>query len=118
MVAVGILILFLILEEKFSVFLANDYDVSCGVVMYGFYYGEVLSLRASLVAQQVRISQKYRNAGDLDLIPGLGRSPGGAHGNPRQYSCLENPSDRGALWATVHEVSKSQTQLKRLSMHA
>ena len=46
------------------------------------------------------------------LISGLGRSPGGGHGNPLQYSCLENPMDRGAWWATVHGVAKSWTQLK------
>ena len=51
------------------------------------------------------------NAADLGSIPGLGRSPGGRHGNPLQYSCLENPMDRGAWWATIHEVAKSQTQL-------
>ena len=51
------------------------------------------------------------NAGDLGLIPGLGRSPGGGHGNPRQYYCLENPMDRGAWRATVHGVAKSWTQL-------
>ena len=50
------------------------------------------------------------NAGDLGLIPRLGRSPGEGHGNPLQYSCLENPKDRGAWWATVHEVVKGQTQ--------
>ena len=49
------------------------------------------------------------NAGDLCSIPGLGRSPGGGNGNPLQYSCLENPMDRGALQATVRGVSKSQT---------
>ena len=53
------------------------------------------------------------NAGDLGLIPGLGRSPGGGHGNPLQYSCLENPMDRGAWQATDHEVPKSQTQLTK-----
>ena len=42
------------------------------------------------------------NAGDLGLIPGSGRTLGGGHGNPLQYSCLENPMDRGAWWATVH----------------
>ena len=46
-----------------------------------------------------------------DSIPGLGRSPGGGHNNPLQYSCLENPMDRGAWQATVHEVTKSWTQL-------
>ena len=52
-----------------------------------------------------------RNAGDLGLIPGLGGSPGEGHGNPLQYSSLENPMDRGALQDTVHGVTKSQTQL-------
>ena len=46
------------------------------------------------------------NAGDVGSIPGWGRSPGGGHGNPLQYSCLENPMDRGAWWATVHRVAK------------
>ena len=45
---------------------------------------------------------------DMDLSPGSGRFPGGGHGNPFQYSCLENPMDGGAWWATVHEVAKSQ----------
>ena len=50
------------------------------------------------------------HAGDLGLIPGLGRSlPGGGNGNPFQYSCLETLMDRGAWWATVHGVAKSQT---------
>ena len=55
---------------------------------------------------------------DLDLTPGSGRSPGGGHGNPLQYSCLENPMDRRAWWATVHGVAKSWTWLTRLSTHA
>ena len=50
-------------------------------------------------------------AGDLGLIPGLGKSPGGRHGNTLQYSYLENPMNRGAWWATVHRVAKSQTWL-------
>ena len=45
-------------------------------------------------------------AGDVGSIPGLGTSSGGGHGNPRQYSCLENPMDRGAWRATVHGVAK------------
>ena len=49
---------------------------------------------------------------------GLGRSPGEESGNPLQYSCLENPMDREAWWAIVHGITKSQTQLQRLSMHA
>ena len=55
------------------------------------------------------------NVEDLGLIPGLGRSPEGGHGNPPQYSCLENLMDRGAWWATVHKVAKSWTRLKQLS---
>ena len=51
------------------------------------------------------------NAGDVGLIPGSGRSPGGGHGNPLQYSYLENPRDRGAQRATVHGITKSRTQL-------
>ena len=49
------------------------------------------------------------NAGDLDSIPGLGRSPGEGSGNPLQYSCLENPKDGGVWQATVHGVAKSDT---------
>ena len=53
--------------------------------------------------------ESARNAGatgDVGLIPGSGRSLGGGHGNPLQYSCLENPMDRGAWWAIVHKVTK------------
>ena len=49
------------------------------------------------------------NAGDPGLIPGSGRSLGEGNGNPLQYSCLENPMNRGAQWATVHGTAKSQT---------
>ena len=56
--------------------------------------------------------------GETGLMPGSGRSPGGRHGNPLQYSCLENSMDRGAWGATVHGVTKSRTQLNRLSTHA
>ena len=49
------------------------------------------------------------NAGDLGLIPGLGRSLGEGNGYPLQYSCLENSKDRGARWTTTHGIAKSQT---------
>ena len=49
--------------------------------------------------------------GGMGSIPGSGSSPGGGHGNPLQYSCLENPMDRGDLWATDNGVAKSSTQL-------
>ena len=55
---------------------------------------------------------------DMGLIPGSGRSPGGGHGNPLQYSCLENPVGRGAWQAAVHGVTQSQLWPKRLSTHA
>ena len=54
----------------------------------------------------------------MGLIPGLRRFPGGEHGKPLQYSCLENPMDRGAWQATVRRVARNQTWLKQLSMHA
>ena len=57
-----------------------------------------------------------RDVRDTGSIPGLGRFPGGRHGNPLQYSWLKNPMNRGAWQATVHGVAKSQTQLKCLSM--
>ena len=55
------------------------------------------------------------NAGDPGSISGSGRPPGGEHGNPLQYSCLENSKDKGAQRATVHGVAQSQIRLKRLS---
>ena len=58
-----------------------------------------------------------RDIRDSSLIPGLGRSRGGGHGNPLQYSKLENPMDRGAQWSTVHGVAKSGTRLKQLSIY-
>ena len=66
--------------------------------------------RASQVALVVK--NLPANAGDISdprLIPGSERSPGGGHGNPLQYSCLENPIDTGAWLATVHTVTKSRT---------
>ena len=56
------------------------------------------------------------NTGDLGSIPGLGRSPRDGNGNPLQYSCLDNPMDRGAWWATVHGVAKSRTRLSDLTI--
>ena len=71
--------------------------------------------RASQVAQVVK--NPSANAGDIrdaGSIPGSGRSPGGGHGKPLQYSCLDNPMDRGAWETTVHHNTKSKT---RLSSH-
>ena len=63
-------------------------------------YGEGVLLGDSVV------KNPPANAGDMDLIPGLGRSPGEGNGNPLQYSCLRNAMDRGAWQATVHGVPK------------
>ena len=60
---------------------------------------------------------QHRILRDASSIPGLGRSPGGGHHIPLQYSCLENPMDRTAWQATVHRVAKSQTRPKQLSTH-
>ena len=57
------------------------------------------------------------NARDVGSIPGSGRSLEGGHGNAHQYSCLESPMERGAGWAMLHGVTKSQTQLKGLSTY-
>ena len=84
---------------------------------YYLFFGRFLA-GASQVALVVK--NPPANAGDLrdvGLIPRSGRSPGEGHGNSVQYSCLENPMDRGAWWATVYGVAKSQTRLKWLSTH-
>ena len=81
----------------------------------------LLGSRASQAALVVK--NPLATAGDIrDMgsIPGLGRSPGGGHGNLLQYSCLKNPMDRGSLgggWATGHRVAQSRTQQKQLSTH-
>ena len=62
-----------------------------------------------MVKNQLANAEDIRDTGS---IPGSGRSPGGGHGNPLQYSSLKNPMDRGAWWAIVHRVTKSQTGLK------
>ena len=68
-------------------------------------------IAASWVFGRSAGKESARNEGDLGLIPGLGRSSGEVHGNPFQFSCLENPMDRGAWRDTVHGAAKSWTQL-------
>ena len=85
------------------------------------YASEILLLLTCFRASQMALVVKNppANAGDLrntGSIPGSGRFPGKGHGNPHQYSCLENPMDRGAWWVTVLGVTQSRTRLKRLSM--
>ena len=76
-------------------------------------YTENYKTLTFLVAQTVKASGY--NVGDLGFIPGLGRSPGEGNGNPLQYSCLENPMDRGAWWAAVHGVAKTRTRLSNFT---
>ena len=79
----------------------------------------IIYIRASPVVLQWRIHLQMQEMQDKrGSIPGSGRSLGGGNGNPLQYSGLGNPMDRGAWRATVHRVTKSQTQLNRLSKHA
>ena len=92
----------------------NEHWSTCVFLNYDF-------LRVYGLSQWLSSKESACNAGakgDLGQIPGAERSPGGGHGNPLQYSCLENPMDRGGWQATVHRVTKCQTRLKRLSMHA
>ena len=73
---------------------------------------------ASLVALAIKnLPASVEDLTDVGSVPGLGRSPGERNGNPVQYDFLEDPMDRGAWWATVHRVPKSQTGLKQFSMH-
>ena len=69
---------------------------------------------SQVVLMEKNLLANARDLRDAGSIPGLGRSPGEGLGNPPQYSCLENPLGRGALWATVHGVTKSQTRLSDL----
>jgi len=82
----------------------------------------LMSLRKVMLGEglpwQVSGKELACSAGDLGSIPRSGRSPGEYNGNPLQYSCLENPKDRGAWRAAVHGISKSQTQLSdKASLH-
>ena len=85
----------------------NTYDLS---VLYFWSSQVVLVIKDPTTASVGDIK-------DVGSIPGSGRSPGEGHGNPLQYSCLENSTDRGAWQDTIHGITQSQTQLKQLSMH-
>ena len=70
--------------------------------------GSSVRSRPCLLANGKESACKAGDTGEAGSIPGLGRCPGGGHGNPLQYSCLESPMDRGAWWATVHRVTESR----------
>ena len=95
------------------VFLSGEFHGQRSLVGYSPWGGHHQATN-TLGASQVMLVVKNQpaNAGGIkgmSLIPGLGISPGGGHGNPLQYFCLENPMDRGAWWAIVHRVTKSRT---------
>ena len=82
-----------------------------GAEMTSRWHHTHFSFSVSLLASQVmpEVKSPPADVGDVGSIPGSGRSSGGGDDNPLQYSCLENPMERGASWATVHRVAKSQT---------
>ena len=69
----------------------------------------VWTFQVALVEKNLPVNADGGDVRVVRSVPGLGRSPGGRNGNPLKYSCLENPMDRGAWWATVHRVAKSRT---------
>ena len=83
-------------------------DVFAQVLFFVSYLKDIIDISLGFFAGSEG-KESACNAGDLSSILGLGRSPGGGHGNPFQYSCLENPMDGGAWWATAHRATKSDT---------
>ena len=90
----------------------------------GFWWAQIsicVCMNVKWASQGARVvknpSAKAGDIREVGSMLGWGRSPGEGNGNPLQYSCLENPMERGACWATVHGVTQSQTRLKWLSMH-
>ena len=98
-----------------------DSIVGLSLILLGMW--SLLYFKIAVWGSQVTLvvknpSANAEDARDAGWIPGSGRSPGGGHGNPLQYSCLENPTDRGVWWATAYRVEKSQTWLNQLCTHA
>ena len=101
--------------------LQNKFLKNFSPTFYFLYQYRPLSLNHSISSEDVPGGSDGKgsvyNAGDPGLIPGSGRSPGEWNGNSLQYSCLENPTNRGAWWAIVHGVAKSQTWLSDQHTH-
>ena len=100
----------LILTKVYTYIYKNKYNI------YTYKYRQNIGLPQWLSSKESTCNTG--SAGAAVSIPGFGRSPGGGHGGPLQYSCLGNPMNRGPWQATVHGVTKSRTQLKPLSMQA
>ena len=100
------------INVSFQITIFSRYVPRSGVA--GSYGSSVSSFWSNLVLVIKNLPAIAGDIRDTGLIPGLGRSPGRWHGNPLQYSCLENPMDRGAWQVTVHRGAKSQTWLKWL----
>ena len=83
-----------------------------------FLFGCTRKMASQVVLVVKNTPANAGDVGNLTSIPRSGRYPGVGHGNPLQYSCLENPMNRGVWWAMVHRVAKSQTQLKCLRRDA
>ena len=98
-----------------SIMPSKSIYVATNVKFYSF-YGSA-SLVVQLVKNPPAVQKTACNTGDPGWIPGWGRSPRAENGSSLQYSCLENPIDRGAWWATDHGVTKSWTRLKQLNTH-
>ena len=81
-----------------------------------FCYPKILPRASQVVLVVKNLPANEGDRKNVGSIPGSGRSPGGGNGNPLQCSCLENPMDRGAWWATVHGVANSRTRLKQFNM--
>ena len=95
-------------ERKIQINVTLSYECVCMCVLHIYIYTHIYG-------GAIAVKNPPANGGDIrdaGSIPGSRRSPGGGHGNPFQYSCLENPMDRGAWRATVHRGTKSQTRLK------
>ena len=98
--------------------------LNCSFQHYGFiwlaeywypWWNKVISTEIWTSQVVLVVKNSSANTRDVGSIPGLGRSPGGGHGNPLQYSSLENPKERGTWWPTVHRVAKSWVPLQHLS---
>ena len=84
-------------------------EINCSRLFSSDLFGNIHEVRMTLVVKNP--PGNAGDAGNVGLVPGLGRSPGGGNGNPLQYSCLKNPMDRGAWWARVCRITVSQTEL-------